>query len=277
MLKVQFKDKSREPVWIMEKSFAIGRANKNHLKIDDDSVAPQHARIQNQGEAFLLKDLGSEHGTFVNNRRITQKNIACGDTLRFGEVELEVIDPLESEQNNHAWSLIADASWLSGQEFPIIGEPGQAITIGRSAQCDIVFPGTHLSRAHAQITIGDGQLTIRDMGSANGTFVNDRKITEAQVHAGDRVRLDVYSFRVFGPGIELPKSATATIQAIPDIDTIEPVGPKRWKSKPTSPGNREELDLYKKHNQHLIIAGVVVTGVLAAFIYVILAVLGIIE
>ncbi len=276
MLKIQFKDKRRDPFWVMEKSFSIGHAGKNHLTIEDDSVSLQHARIINQGENFLLKDLGSDHGTAVNGQRITQKNIVCGDVISIGNVDLEIVDPLEETGSENYWSLIADSSWLSGQEFPILGKPDDMVTVGRSSQCDIVFPGTHLSRLHAEITINYSSLSIKDMGSANGTFVNDKKVSTEQLYPGDRIRLDVYSFRVFGPGIHLPKSATTSIQPIPDVlaelekSNIE----KKWKSKPTSPGNREELNLYAKHYKQVIFAGVVVLGVLGFAAYVVLAVAG---
>ncbi len=277
MLKIQFKDKRCEPFWVMEKAFSIGQASKNHLTIDDPSISLQHARLLNQGENFLLKDLGSEHGTFVNGQRITQKHIVCGDTLKIGSVELEVIDPIKERDDDNYWSLIADSSWLSGQEFPIIGQPDDMITIGRSAQCDIVFPGTHLSRLHAEIIINYSSLTIKDMGSANGTYINDKKITSEQIYAGDRIRLDVYSFRVFGPGINLPKSATTSIQSIPEpseINRHNDTAPKQWKTKPTSPGNREDINLYKKHYKQGIFAGIVGIGIVAAAAYVVLAIIG---
>ncbi len=278
MLKLQFKDKRREPFWVMEKAFSIGHAGKNHLTIEAPSVSRQHARIMNQGDTFLLKDLGSEKGTYVNGQRITQKQIVCGDTLTIGEVELEVIDPLQDHDNDRHWSLIADSSWLTGQEFPLRGEPDQVLTIGRSSQCDIVFPGTHLSRLHAQITINYSSLTIEDMGSANGTFVNDKKITSAQLYPGDRLRLDVYSFRVFGPGIELPKSATTSMEAITDFEDFEQsLNAQRWRSKSTSPGNREELNLYKKHYRQTVFAGLVAAGVLGLVAYVVLGVLGVLK
>lgn len=275
MLKIQFKDKRLAPFWVMEKAFSIGQASKNHLTIDDASVSLQHARIINQGETFLLKDLGSEHGTYVNGQRITQRSIVCGDEITVGKVSLMVVDPLDEHNGENYWSLIADSSWLTGQEFPIIGQPDEMVTVGRSAQCDIVFPGTHLSRLHAEITINYSSLSIKDMGSANGTFVNDRKITTAQVYAGDRIRMDVYSFRVFGPGIQLPTSATTGVQAIPaTIEGLEKSQrQKQWKSKPTSPGNREEINLYKKHYKQAIVAGLVGLGVIAATTYVVLAIL----
>lgn len=277
MLKIQFKDKRKEPFWVMEKAFSIGHASKNHLEIDDPSVSQQHAKILDKGETFLLKDLGSDAGTFVNGQRITQKNIVCGDTIAIGSVELVIIDPLEGIDAQNSWSLIADSSWLSGQEFPILGDPDDILSIGRSSQCDIVFPGTHLSREHAQVTINYASLTIQDMSSANGTFVNDKKVSIEQIYPGDRIRLDVYSFRVFGPGIQLPKSATTITRELPE-EPIEPGksnGKKKWKSKPTSPGNREELNLYKKQYRQQILAGIVIVALLGTITYVALGITGV--
>lgn len=276
MLKIQFKDKRQEPFWVVEKSFSIGHADSCSLVIKDSSIAETHAKILHQGDSYQLKDLGSQGGSFVNGQRVNQKNIACGDLVRLGNVELEVIDPI-AEQGSEAhryWSLIADSSWLSGQEFPLGGIPNAVISLGRGAQCDIVFPGTHLSRRHAEITISPTYLTIRDLNSANGTFVNDEKVELSKVYAGDRIRLDVYSFRVFGPGIHLPRSATSTPKILSDSSTRVADEIKQWKSKPTSPGNREEINLYKRQNTQLLLAGVVILGFLGMFAYIIAAVFG---
>lgn len=272
MLKVQFKDKRSDPFWLMEKTFSIGQASDNHLVIDAPLIAPHHAKVLNQGDSFLLKDLGGEGGTYVNGQRINQKNIACGDTISFGDVQLEIIDPLveasSSDFDTSYWSLIADSSWLSGQEFPLVSHENGPLTLGRGTQCDIVFAGTHLSRQHAQILINDGSITLRDLNSANGTYVNDKKVDEAEVYPGDRVRLDVYSFRVFGPGIDLPKSSTSIQRALQiDEQEDEPKGSKKWKTKPTSPGNREE-PTYGKRNKavELLLAGTIFVA-LAGVVY----------
>ncbi len=258
MLKVQFKDKRRDPFWLMEKTFSIGQASDNHLVIDDPSIASYHAKVLNQGDSFLLKDLGGNSDTFVNGQRINQKHISCGDTITFGDVELEIIDPLididSADFGTSYWSLIADSSWLSGQEFPLIPQDNRPIILGRGTQCDIVFAGTHLSRQHAQVKINPGSITLRDLNSSNGTYVNDQKVDEADVYPGDRIRLDVYSFRVFGPGIDLPKSSTSIQRAIQTEDEVEEEEPKKskkskkWRIKPTSPGNREE-PTYSQRNK----------------------------
>lgn len=261
---------------MMEKTFSIGSGDDNHLVIQDESVSKVHAKLLNHGETFTLRDMGSQAGTYVNGQRINEKEVACGDLLRVGAVELEIIDPLDEAQGDTGdriyWSLIADSSWLSGQEFPIIAEENESLVVGRGTQCDIVFPGTHLSRQHAKFTIKPDHLVLLDLGSANGTFLNDKKIDQANVRAGDRIRFDVYSFRVFGPGIELPQSATTRFPAVDEKKLVlsDTGGPKQWKIKPTSPGNRQEPSYSTREKVTAWIAAIAVIGFFIAFSYAVI-------
>jgi pSer/pThr/pTyr-binding forkhead associated (FHA) protein len=61
-------------------------------------------------------------------------------------------------------------------------------TIGRE-DCDIVVPDPAMSRRHAAVRTLDSGIAIEDLGSTNGTFVNDRRIYGiAELKQGDRVR-----------------------------------------------------------------------------------------
>lgn len=250
MLKICFTDQRQEPVWVVDKSFTIGGADDNHLVIDDPAVDLQHARILLVNGTYVLHDLGSPAGSYVNGRRITQKTLVNGDIIRCGGVELEVIDPSLPE-NQPDWCLIACSSWLAGQAFPIRSRSqSNQIKIGRSNHCDMIFPGTHLSREHALLSVSDNCIRVRDLNSANGTFINDIRISDGTIYSGDQLRLDVYAFRVFGPGkrpehklntddmetlIRRPVTARA-----PEIFESSSPSPKRWRTRPTSPGNRTE-------------------------------------
>lgn len=258
MLKIRYSDDRLPPFWAIEKTFSIGRSKSNHLSVDDPDMDDVHARIINRGDVFILKDAGSKNGTYVNGTRVTQKNIGCGDAIQLGNLSLEVVDPLLEQNNSTTWSLIADSSWLSGHEFPLrFDQEKTRVVLGRSNECDIVIPGTHLSRQHAEIVANAEGLQIRDLKSSNGTFVNDKKVEASRLKAGDRIRVDVYSFKVFGPGIALPRAATQTMKAITDemieVDRTDSVE-KLWKTKATSPGNRTQEDLYKKNWLPLAVA-----------------------
>lgn len=85
------------------------------------------------------------------------------------------------------------------EEAPIEGLDHPAIpgtTIGR-AECDIALPDPDVSRMHAVIRQVDGGLAIEDLGSKNGTYLNDRRITGiVPVAEGDRIRFGNTTLRV---------------------------------------------------------------------------------
>jgi pSer/pThr/pTyr-binding forkhead associated (FHA) protein len=67
----------------------IGRSQDNHVVLDDPTVSRQHAWIKVEGERFLVFDVGSGNGTFVNDQRVeAPQSLENGDVIRFGEVEL---------------------------------------------------------------------------------------------------------------------------------------------------------------------------------------------
>jgi len=66
----------------------VGRARDNQLIIDDPTVSRHHAWIKAEGEEFLVFDIGSGNGTFVNDEKIeTPRRLENGDTVRFGDAE----------------------------------------------------------------------------------------------------------------------------------------------------------------------------------------------
>lgn len=172
---------------------------------------------------------------------------------------MTVTSPIEAEThtelNDTPWLLSACSSWLAGQTFPIRAKHGgNLVKIGRGNHCDIIFPGTHLSREHVELRIEQHHIYVKDKGSVNGTYINEVRVTEGVLRPGDKLRLDVYSFEVEGP--QLPESeraheledddnATRFRQAITPLAEPTPpeqaeAPPKQWVTKPTSPGNRVE-------------------------------------
>ena len=66
---------------------------------------------------------------------------------------------------------------------------GAHLVIGRSSACEIVLGDDTVSRRHAELRYEDGRWLLRDLGSSNGTWVNGRRVVEAEVRAGDEVYL----------------------------------------------------------------------------------------
>src|SRR3954469_7894066 len=70
------------------------------------------------------------------------------------------------------------------------------LTIGRSDQCDISVKDSSMSGRHAEIKKSEGDITIRDLGSANGIYLNGERIEEAELYDGDVLRLGQTSIRI---------------------------------------------------------------------------------
>ena len=79
-------------------SYSLGRANENDLILNDSQVSRKHARIVfNPGNGvFIIEDLQSVNGVYVNKKRIQEKeDLKNGDTIRLGDTTIEVKGPLE--------------------------------------------------------------------------------------------------------------------------------------------------------------------------------------
>jgi two-component system, cell cycle response regulator len=64
------------------------------------------------------------------------------------------------------------------------------LLIGRGSECDLALQDDGVSRRHAKIIqYGNGAVTVKDLGSTNGTFVNGRPVTTTTLEDGDRIQL----------------------------------------------------------------------------------------
>jgi pSer/pThr/pTyr-binding forkhead associated (FHA) protein len=63
------------------------------------------------------------------------------------------------------------------------------LTLGRGSGCTLVLDDITVSRRHAELVVRDGAWILRDLGSSNGTWVNGRRVVEAEVRSGDVVVL----------------------------------------------------------------------------------------
>ncbi len=73
---------------------------------------------------------------------------------------------------------------LEGQEIELIPDPQ---TVGRGSSCNIKIGDAGVSSKHAKIWCEDGVFFVMDLGSTNGTFVNDRDVDRQQLEDGDTI------------------------------------------------------------------------------------------
>ncbi len=80
--------------------------------------------------------------------------------------------------------------------------------IGRAADCDLRLRVSAISRHHCLIRLGSDEVTLMDLGSSNGTYVNGQRVrSQAALHSGDELRLGTCNFWIdLGDGAGIPRS-----------------------------------------------------------------------
>lgn len=86
VLTLDNEDKTAFPLFDEEHS--IGREPNNSIQVPDSSVSGSHARIRRTPEGYLLEDLNSRNGTYVNGERIQSRLLRSDDKIRLGKVHM---------------------------------------------------------------------------------------------------------------------------------------------------------------------------------------------
>jgi ABC-type multidrug transport system ATPase subunit/pSer/pThr/pTyr-binding forkhead associated (FHA) protein len=184
----------------------IGRAGGNTISLPEDpSVSAQHAKIVRFSGAFMLLDLESTNGTFLNRERIERARLQDGDVVQLGPggpaLRIEIVPPDPADQDAQATVVIPDFAELAGRRISgsIVRElelDRPVLSIGRGADCDVQLDSPIVSKQHARVVDRAGVRWIEDLGSANGTYLGGRRIEQAPLGLGDRVVVGPYQLEV---------------------------------------------------------------------------------
>jgi pSer/pThr/pTyr-binding forkhead associated (FHA) protein len=91
-----------------------------------------------------------------------------------------------------ALCLVAQTGPLAGQRYPI----SSAMELGRDCPAIPLSWDSLISRRHLQLMPAPGGIGVTDLGSTNGTFVNDQRITSYTLRQGDVLKIGATTFRV---------------------------------------------------------------------------------
>ena len=194
----------------VEAELVLGRAaDEDEGRLGDDpEISRRHARLSRGDDGQLtIEDLGSSNGTYVNGARIdSPRTLDVGDSVRVGQTDLEVtagasgafeetrLQPAAApsepagEPDEDGDVLLVTGGTAKGRRLTL----GSELVIGRVVEGDgKLGDDPEISRRHARVTrAADGGLTIEDLGSANGTFVNGSAVSEPRaLKVGDSVRV----------------------------------------------------------------------------------------
>ena len=116
--------------------------------------------------------------------------------------------------------------WLIVRSGPDAGTAvevaGAPVVLGRQQGCDLVVRDTRASRRHLELVPQDGGLRLRDLGSANGTYVDGRKVVEASLEGGEEIRIGAVVIEVWRERPDQERGAheeSADRAAVADVPT----------------------------------------------------------
>jgi PAS domain S-box-containing protein len=85
-------------VFTLQEQNTIGRSSRNTITLDEPDVSRFHARIFKKGESWIIEDLRSRNGTFVNEKKISTHVLKHGDIIKLGHVPLKFVESKAPEE-----------------------------------------------------------------------------------------------------------------------------------------------------------------------------------
>lgn len=207
-------------------SLTIGRHIDNDIVVAGEDVLDFHLRLDLGDRGPQALPLGSSNFTLNGSEIDHPVGLIVGDVLGIGSATLTVGVERELPSRIHGWRLVADDTGART-------EIGSDLLIGRHPECGLQVASEHVSRRHARIVQIAQALWLQDLGSANGTRVNDRQVRGGcRLLHGDHLHFDEVGYRLHGVGEHLTMVRTfgdddlkahgvATPQAAADTAPIE--------------------------------------------------------
>jgi pSer/pThr/pTyr-binding forkhead associated (FHA) protein len=88
------------------------------------------------------------------------------------------------------------ARLVSLDGHPDILLDGDAVVVGRSRWCDVRIPSTRVSRRHCCLVLSGNEVHVRDLGSTNGTWINDWRVEKGALRPGDEFSIAHCRYRL---------------------------------------------------------------------------------
>ncbi|MEX1126885.1 MAG: FHA domain-containing protein [Acidimicrobiia bacterium] len=140
----------------------------------------------------------TEDSQRVSGQPDPQVEVESDPTVVYVPIQDRADHPLTREEAGSVegftgYALVIERGPQTGMTYLLA--PGNT-TVGRHPESDIFLNDVTISRQHCRFVLGEGNLVVEDSGSTNGTYVNDARVDEAQLRAGDEVVVGRFHFLV---------------------------------------------------------------------------------
>jgi len=92
--------------------------------------------------------------------------------------------------------ILQSAADPDGDSFTFRLPAGTVKTVGRAPRADFVVDAPLVSRLHCRLTASDGGVDVVDLGSTNGTYINDQRVQKGSLKTGDHLRIGRVEFTI---------------------------------------------------------------------------------
>ncbi|MFZ9886196.1 MAG: FHA domain-containing protein [Myxococcota bacterium] len=202
----------------------IGRSDDNDLVLPDASVSKSHAILEQSTRGFVLRDLGSTNGVFLDGERALGGEpieVGLGSVIGIGDYKLILAAaPAPARGGFHI-----GVTEPNGRHH-VFAARGQEVTLGSDHSCDVLLEGDGVAPRHLRVIEREGRLIIADLRSATGTFRNQERVqSPIVVHPTDLIRVGCFHLTFSDLGTSKPLTAPALASVVDErtIPTQEPV------------------------------------------------------
>jgi adenylate cyclase len=182
---------------ILSPTVVLGRHPDCDVPLPYRYVSGRHCELERINGFWQARDLGSSNGTKVNGKTVSVSWLLPDDELSLGKERFYLIyiapegappppratglevgrKPPQPQAATvkrttaRAWTLGELVPCGGGESIPLL-KP--LVTVGRAAGCDVVINAADVSGKHCQLALGEGYWFVRDLGSHNGTRVDNK-------------------------------------------------------------------------------------------------------
>ena len=240
-MKLLFPNGEHAPVELDSGRAVLGSAADADIALMAPGIAPRHDEIEFTGATAKLTVSHPENLVTVNGKAVTTSiELKPGDLVTFAAIRARAVavekashapppKPRDIDVDDDGRTKVRVAlpkfvlRGVSGVTFGKIYPVQSTVVIGRQSECEIPIPSEEVSRRHAELRVTPDGVMVEDLGSSNGTYVNDRRITRQLMKAGDELRLDTIRFLLLAPGQEMGQAAARNEAPAPSPAAARPV------------------------------------------------------